>query len=62
MLSSYSKTVKVEWTKESLEASESIKTEVVKCNTIHFINDTDPIFLHTDASDYGIGGYLFPSG
>jgi RNase H-like domain found in reverse transcriptase len=26
---------------------------------MHFINDTDPIFLHTDASDYGIGGYLF---
>jgi RNase H-like domain found in reverse transcriptase len=26
---------------------------------MHFINDTNPIFLHTDASDYGIGGYLF---
>jgi inner membrane protein involved in colicin E2 resistance len=26
---------------------------------MHFISDTDPIFLHTDASDYGIGGYLF---
>jgi RNase H-like domain found in reverse transcriptase len=26
---------------------------------MHFLNDTDPIFLHTDASDYGIGGYLF---
>jgi hypothetical protein len=26
---------------------------------MHFLNDTEPIFLHTDASDYGIGGYLF---
>jgi transposase InsO family protein len=26
---------------------------------MHFLTDTDPIFLHTDASDYGIGGYLF---
>jgi RNase H-like domain found in reverse transcriptase/Integrase zinc binding domain len=26
---------------------------------MHFLNDTDPVFLHTDASDYGIGGYLF---
>ena len=26
---------------------------------MHFLNDTDPIFLHTDASEYGIGGYLF---
>ena len=25
----------------------------------HFLNDTDPIFLQTDASEYGIGGYLF---
>ena len=59
MLSNYSKTKKVEWTKESLEAFASIKTEVAKCTTMHFINETDPIFLHTDASDYGIGGYLF---
>jgi hypothetical protein len=26
---------------------------------MHFINDTDPIYLHTDASDFGVGGYLF---
>jgi RNase H-like domain found in reverse transcriptase len=26
---------------------------------MHFINDTDPTFLRTDASDNGIGGYLF---
>jgi RNase H-like domain found in reverse transcriptase len=59
MLSNYSTTKKVEWTKESLEAFASIKNEVAKCTTMHFINETDPIFLHTDASEYGIGGYLF---
>jgi RNase H-like domain found in reverse transcriptase len=26
---------------------------------MHFLNDFDPICLHTDASDYGIIGYLF---
>jgi hypothetical protein len=26
---------------------------------MHFLNDTEPIFLQTDSSDYGIGGYLF---
>jgi hypothetical protein len=26
---------------------------------MHFLSDTDPIYLHTDASDYGVGGYLF---
>jgi RNase H-like domain found in reverse transcriptase len=59
MLSNYSKTKKVEWTKDSLESFTSIKAEVAKCTTMHFINETDPTFLHTDASDYGIGGYLF---
>ena len=26
---------------------------------MHFLNDTAPITLHTDASDNGVGGYLF---
>jgi hypothetical protein len=26
---------------------------------MHFLSDTDPIYLRTDASDYGVGGYLF---
>jgi hypothetical protein len=59
MLSNYSKTKKLEWTKETLESFHAIKAAVAKCTTMHFLNDTDPIFLHTDASDYGIGGYLF---
>ena len=25
---------------------------------MHFMSDTAPITLHTDASDYGVGGYL----
>ena len=26
---------------------------------MHFMSDTAPITLYTDASDYGVGGYLF---
>ena len=26
---------------------------------MHFMSDRAPITLHTDASDYGVGGYLF---
>ena len=26
---------------------------------MYFISDTAPITLHTDASDYGVGGYSF---
>ena len=36
-----------------------MKLQVSKCSTMHFMSDTAPIILCTDASDYGIGGYLF---
>ena len=26
---------------------------------MYFMSDTAPITLHTEASDYGVGGYLF---
>jgi hypothetical protein len=26
---------------------------------MHFLDDFDPIELHPDASDYGIGGYIY---
>ena len=36
-----------------------MKLAISKCTTMHFMSDTAPITLHTDASDYGVGGYLF---
>jgi transposase InsO family protein len=59
LLSNYCKTKKVTWTVEALNAFQQIKKEILKCTTMHFLTDNDPIYLHTDASDYGIGGYLF---
>ena len=29
---------------------------------MQFLSDTAPITLHTDASDYGVGGYLTVDG
>ena len=59
LLQNYNKTKKIVWTVETLAAFQQIKTEISHCTTMHFLSDTDPITLHTDASDYGIGGYLF---
>jgi hypothetical protein len=59
LLTNYNKTSKTVWTLEANDAFEIIKSETAKCTTMHFLSDTDPIFLHTDASDYGVGGYLF---
>jgi hypothetical protein len=38
------------------QAFHLIKSETAKCTTMHLLSDTDPIYLHTDASDYGVGG------
>ena len=35
------------------------KLQISKFSTTHFISDTAPITLHTDASDYNDSGYLF---
>ena len=32
---------------------------VSKCTITYFMSDTASITLHTDASDYGVDGYLF---
>ena len=54
LLTNYQKSKKNLWTEEAKPAFESIKAEIAKCTTMHFLNDTDPIFLQTDASEYGI--------
>ena len=32
---------------------------ISECQTLHFVQNNETIFLQTDASDYGIGAYLF---
>ena len=54
LIADYQKTRKIQWTTEALKAYEDIKLQVSKC-----MSDTAPITLHADASDYGVGGYLF---
>ena len=53
------KTRKIQWTTEALKAYEDIKLQVSKCTIMYFMSDTAPITLHTDVSDYRVGGYLF---
>ena len=57
LLANYDKSRKVAWTPESKAAYEEMKVQVSKCTTMHFLSDSAPITLHTDASDYGVGGY-----
>ena len=59
LVADYSKSKQIIWNKEALAAFDEVKLHVSKCTTMHFLSDTAPITLHTDASDYGVGGYLF---
>ncbi len=49
----------IEWTQEAEDAFTGIKNLIVNCPLLFFVDDKSTIYLHTDASDYGIGAYLF---
>ena len=49
----------VQWTTESDLAFKDIRQAIDECPLLWFVDDTSPIFLKTDASDYGIGAYLY---
>ena len=53
LLTDYNKTRRVVWTPEPTAAFYEMKLAISKFTTMHFMSDTAPITLHTDASDYG---------
>ena len=59
MVRNYEKNKKLVWTPEAESAWDTIRDQIRACPTLLFIDSNAPIYLHTDASDYGIGAYLF---
>ena len=59
LLKGYSKHERVKWTPELLQIYEDTKRAVHECPKLFFLDDVSPIYLHTDASQYGMGAYLF---
>jgi hypothetical protein len=49
----------VNWTTECDLAFNDIRQAIDECPLLWFVDDHSPIFLKTDASDYGIGAYLY---
>ena len=47
------------WTSEAEASFELIKDKINNCPKLFFTKESLPIYLHTDASDYAIGAYLF---
>ena len=52
-------TARILWTEELTTAFENIKSAIIDCPKLHFLIPGHSIHLQTDASDYGIGAYLF---
>ena len=59
LLKGYSKHQRINWTQELLQVYEDTKKAVHECPKLFFLDDISPIYLHTDASQYGMGAYLF---
>ena len=47
------------WDQNSIEAFEYCQQAISNCQELYFLEDTVSPILQTDASDYGVGGYLF---
>jgi hypothetical protein len=58
MIKKYKKSNKLVWTPEAVEAYKAIVKAIAGCQQLYFMNDEDPIFLLTDACNFGIGAYL----
>ena len=59
MVEKYEKNKRLVWTPEADAAFIEIKEAIKDCPTVFFPDPKAPIFVHTDASDYGVGGYVF---
>ena len=59
MIHSYERNRKLVWTEEGRQSFALLKEAINECPTLFFIQDDIPIFLQTDACEYGLGGYLF---
>jgi hypothetical protein len=59
MLVNYNRSTLLQWTDTTKTAFRTLVDLVSDCSTMYFVDPDLPLYLHTDASDYGIGGYLF---
>ena len=59
MVNNYHPRHKLAWTDKEETAFNAVKDKVNTCPKLFFMDEHSPIHLHTDASDYGIGAFLF---
>jgi hypothetical protein len=55
----YRRTSKLVWTTERSAAFQYCQQAISNCQELYFLEDTATPILQTDASEYGIDGYLY---
>jgi len=59
LLRNYKPRASLVWSEEPRIAFQRVKDAINNCPTLYFINESMPVILLTDASDYAIGAYLY---
>lgn len=59
MIDSYDRHVRLKWTPELEQVYYQLRDEIAKCPSLFFLDPQGEIVVQTDASDYGIGAYIF---
>jgi hypothetical protein len=59
MISGYKKSKSLQWSPALEDHFEAVKTALGNCQQLFWMDANSPVFLHTDASDVGLGAYLF---
>lgn len=49
----------LKWTDETVAAFNQLRNDIANCPSLYFMDPDAPVYLQTDASDYGAGAYLF---
>ena len=59
MVRDYHPQRRLQWNSATDATFVAVQDAINACPTLYFIDEASPISLNTDASDYGIGGYLY---
>jgi transposase InsO family protein len=59
LIPEYRRSNRLVWNAEARLAYDAIKKLINDCPTMYFLLPEGELYLYTDASDYGIGGYLY---
>ena len=59
LVNPYHPRLHISWTPQLLAELKAVKDAINECPRLFFVDDFSPVMVHTDASDFAIGAYLF---